>query len=242
MPVRIRHPWIQCAVAVLIAVSGVLRATSAAQAAPATTIALTINQRQAVVNGDTVTLDTAPILDESAGRTFVPVRFIGETLGAYIGWNGDEQKVTYIAGDTRIDLWIGRRTAQVNGQEVTLDVAPFVDENSRTLVPVRFVSEQMGAAVGWDGPTQTVTVTAPWVGRLVVMHNRAFSPATLQIAAGTRVTWVNLDRSTHDVFGPDFESPGLGREQAYSHTFMQAGTFTYACSYHEDMAATIVVD
>ncbi len=46
----------------------------------------------------------------------------------------------------------------LDGQDVTASCAP-VTQNGRTLVPVRFISEQIGAYVTWDGATQTVTVT-----------------------------------------------------------------------------------
>lgn len=238
---RRRRSLVPYLVALLFGVSGTLVAAPVAHAVAATTIVLTINQRQALVNGDSVTVDTAPVLDTAAGRTFVPVRFIGETLGAYVGWNAGEQKVTYLVGETRINLWIGRKSAQVNGQTVPLDAAPYVDANARTLVPVRFVSEQMGASVGWDGPTQAITIAAPWVGRLVTIQNHAFTPATLEVAVGTRVTWVNLDDTTHDVSGSTLASPDLERGQAYAHTFSQAGVFDYGCTFHEEMSGTIQV-
>jgi plastocyanin len=212
-----------------------------AQASLSTTIGVRIDQRRATVNGETVTLDTAPVIDTAAGRTFVPVRFIGENLGAYIGWDGGAQKVTYLSGETRISLWIGQRTAQVNGVEVPLDAAPYIDENNRTLVPVRFVSEQLGATVGWDGETRTVTIRAPWVGRVVTLQNDQYSPAHLTVAVGTRITWVNLDDTEHDVGGADFVSPTITLGQAYTFTFNSAGNFDYGCSFHPDMTGMIMV-
>lgn len=238
---RIRRALLHGVIAVLASVVGAFLLGQAAQASPATTIMLTIDQRQALVNGEAVTLDTAPVLDRATGRTFVPVRFIGETLGAYIGWSGAEQKVTYLTGDTRISLWIGRQSAEVDGREVALDAAPYIDANGRTLVPVRFVSEQMGAQVTWDGGARAVTVAAPWVGRLITIQDHTFTIANLDVAAGTRVTWVNLDSSTHNVYNSGFESPDLEEGQAYSHTFSEAGVFTYDCLYHDNMTATVSV-
>jgi plastocyanin len=215
--------------------------TPAAHASAATIVSLTLNRRQATVNGETVALDTAPVLDEAASRTFVPVRFIGESLGAYIGWDSETEAVTYLGGDTRIILRIGRKTAEVNGQEAALDAAPYIDENGRTLVPVRFVSEQMGAAVSWDGSTSTVTLTAPWVGRVILLQDYQFSPDTRTVAPGTRITWVNLDDEEHDVLGSDFESPVIAPGEAYSRTFSTAGIVHIGCSFHDGMTATITV-
>ena len=48
---------------------------------------------------------------------------------------------------------------EINGSPAVFsDAKPYIDENNRTMVPVRFVSEELGAKVSWDGETQTVTV------------------------------------------------------------------------------------
>jgi plastocyanin len=235
---RMRRQYLPYLVAAMLSVMVPIQN---AQAAAGTTMVLTIDQQRATVNGQSINLDTAPVLDAASSRTFVPVRFIGETLGAYIGWDGDAQQVTYLTGDTRIVLSIGRKTAQVNGRDVTLDAAPYIDRNGRTLVPVRFVSEQLGASVTWNGATNAVTVSAPWVGRVVTIQDRKFSPATLTVSAGTRITWVNLDNTQHDVFNSSFESPALSRGQAFSYTVTTAGNMPYACSFHDEMTGTILV-
>jgi len=59
-----------------------------------------------------------------------------------------------------IKLVVDSTTAEVNGEEVTLDVPPTV-MNGRTLVPLRFIAESFGAEVGWDGETRTITLVAP---------------------------------------------------------------------------------
>jgi len=58
-----------------------------------------------------------------------------------------------------IKLQIGDKIAYVDGNELTLDVPPPQIINGRTMVPVRFISEGLGAEVGWDGATKTVTIT-----------------------------------------------------------------------------------
>ncbi|HEY3367538.1 MAG TPA: stalk domain-containing protein [Symbiobacteriaceae bacterium] len=225
---------------VLVACLAALALTEA-QAAPATTIVLTIGQQVATVNGDTVQLDTAPVIDAASGRTFVPVRFVGETLGAYVGWDGTVRKVTYLTGDTRIELVIGQKIATVNGKSVTLDAAPYIDTNSRTMVPVRFVSEQLGATVSWDGTARTVTIVAPWVGKVVQIKGFQFAPASLTVAPGTRVTWVDLDQREHTVTGSGWGSATLDNMTAYSFTFGAPGTFDYQCDFHTDMLGSIIV-
>ncbi|HYF95126.1 MAG TPA: stalk domain-containing protein [Symbiobacteriaceae bacterium] len=120
-------------------------------------IILKIDSTLVRTGGKTVTLDVAPFVQN--GRTLVPLRFIGEQLGATIGWDQAEQRVTYTKGSTVIQLWIGRQEALVDGQSFMLDVAPQV-VSGRTMVPVRFVAQALGATTEWNGETSEVTITA----------------------------------------------------------------------------------
>ncbi len=67
------------------------------------------------------------------------------------GTSGESNKVL-------VNMQIGNKTAYVDGVPVSLDVPPQII-NGRTLVPIRFVSENLGAEVGWDSNTKTVTIT-----------------------------------------------------------------------------------
>jgi plastocyanin len=70
-----------------------------------------------------------------------------------------------------------------------------------------------------------------------------FSPASLTVAVGDTVTWTNADDSPHTVTasGGAFDSGNLDAGQSFSHTFDEAGSFTYVCLYHDEMVATITV-
>lgn len=107
---------------------------------------LTLEQGEAAIDGLPMPLDVPPFIRD--GRTLVPFRFIGEQLGASIGWNPTNRAVSYVAGDIEITLFIDSTTALVNGEEITLDTPPIL-ENSRTVVPVRFISEALGFTVDW---------------------------------------------------------------------------------------------
>lgn len=107
-----------------------------------------------VVNGSTMQFDQPPL--EQAGRVFVPLRGIFEQLGASVVYQNGQINAT---GDGRnVALQIGSTNATVNGQTQTLDSPPFV-EGSRTLVPLRFVAQALGANVDWNNNTSTVTIT-----------------------------------------------------------------------------------
>lgn len=80
----------------------------------------------------------------------------------------------------------------------------------------------------------------------VSIQNFAFSPATLTIPAGTTVTWTNNDTVAHTSTSDpgdaiSWNSGTLSQGQSFSFTFQQAGTFTYHCTFHPFMKATIIV-
>lgn len=113
-----------------------------------------------VVNSQELVFDVPPVVEQ--GRTLVPLRAIFEALGAEVSWDSSTQTVTATKGGTEIKLVIGG-LAYKNGQPVELDV-PARIVNDRTLVPVRFVSEALGARVNWDGKTQMATITSTTSG------------------------------------------------------------------------------
>lgn len=121
-----------------------------------TVVQMTVGKMVGYVNGGAKTLDAAPVIRNS--RTMLPVRFVAENLGATVGWDGATSTVTVSTSSVEIRITIGKAEATVNGTAVTLDSPAFI-ENSRTYLPVRFVAENLGATVGWDGVTSTVTLT-----------------------------------------------------------------------------------
>jgi len=104
--------------------------------------------------------DTSPVIIND--RTMVPLRLIGETLGAEVNWNGETSSVTLNKDGKEVKVQIGNNLMVVkdnnNIREVTLDSSPLVDENSRTLVPIRAISEAFGKTVLWDNDTKSVLV------------------------------------------------------------------------------------
>jgi plastocyanin len=79
----------------------------------------------------------------------------------------------------------------------------------------------------------------------VMMQNYAYSPATLTVRVGDTVTWMQHDDAPHDVVTTSapvaFRSPRLSAGQSWSYTFRQPGTYTYYCSVHPDMRASVTV-
>ncbi|MDP9018796.1 MAG: copper amine oxidase N-terminal domain-containing protein [Candidatus Eremiobacteraeota bacterium] len=106
-----------------------------------------------VVNGATVNFDQPP--EERAGRVFVPLRGVFEKLGASVVYANGQINAT--GNGRNISLHIGSTSATVNGQPVGVDVAPYL-VGARTLVPLRFVAQALGASVNYDNGTRVVTV------------------------------------------------------------------------------------
>ena len=119
-------------------------------------IILTIGSRKISVFGREIKNDVAPKIVND--RTMLPIRIVAESLGGTVTWNGELQRVTIQKGADVILITIGADTAYVNGTAVKLDAAAFV-ENGRTYLPLRFVSETLGAQVAWKEAEKTVTIT-----------------------------------------------------------------------------------
>jgi hypothetical protein len=105
------------------------------------------------VNGQSVQLNPPPT--ERAGRVFVPLRGVFENLGATVVYANGEINAT----DHRhtVSLHIGSTDATVDGQPQTLDVAPFIIGAS-TYVPLRFISQALGAHVDYNGQDHAVSI------------------------------------------------------------------------------------
>lgn len=108
-----------------------------------------------VVNGKTMQFDQPPI--ERSGRVFVPLRGVFENLGASVVY--DNGVINATGNGTTVQLRIGSTNAIVNGNSQQLDVAPF-EVGSRTMVPLRFVSQALGASVDYNDNTRTVSITS----------------------------------------------------------------------------------
>lgn len=107
-------------------------------------------------NGEQKTMDVAPYT--KGGRTYLPVRYVGEALGAEVGWEDSTSSVTLTKGNIVIALRIGSRAMTVNGQTSNMDAAPELT-GGRTCLPIRFVAEALGQTVGWDPNTNAVIIT-----------------------------------------------------------------------------------
>ncbi|NPV88369.1 copper amine oxidase [Coprothermobacteraceae bacterium] len=126
-----------------------------------TLVLMQIMNDKYLVNGEARYMDMPPIL--KSGRTFLPIRYVAEPLGASVQWDAKTQKVTITSRDgaTKVELWVGKNYAFVDGTKKLIDADPTVTPmlvNGRTLLPLRFVAEALGAKVNWDNNTKSVTL------------------------------------------------------------------------------------
>src|ERR1051325_8015644 len=113
---------------------------------------------QVIVNGDRIDFKSIGPR-EINGRLLVPLRGVLEKLGAFV--EGDVATHTVLANreGTKIEIPIGSRFATVNGERMHVDVAP-ITILGHTMVPLRFLSETLGARVNWDEQTNTARISS----------------------------------------------------------------------------------
>jgi DNA-binding beta-propeller fold protein YncE len=129
-----------------------------------TVIVFDIGQTAYTVNGAVYQMDAAPVISE--GRTLLPVSAVATALGASVAWNSSDQEATISLNGKTLDLWIGKGTAMVNGVSTPIDpdnpnVTPILAPPGRTMLPLRFISENLGCQVDWNPSLQEVTLAYP---------------------------------------------------------------------------------
>lgn len=129
---------------------------------PGTSMTTVIGQRGYTVAG--VKTDFAPVIYNNNGDTVMPLRML-EALGAVANWNEATQTATLSFSGKTVSVTIGQSVAVVNGQAIPLigasgKPAPAHLVPGRTMIPTRFVSEQLGLRVDWS-PPNNLTITTP---------------------------------------------------------------------------------
>ncbi len=122
-------------------------------------ITLTIGSTAADIDGNPYTLDAVPLIHPAANRTLVPIRFISEALGAEVEWIAETKQAIISGCNKVITLTIGCPDVIINGEQSTIDCAPFIMEPGRTFVPLRFISESLSAEVDYQQTTKQIIIT-----------------------------------------------------------------------------------
>ncbi|MDQ2087654.1 copper amine oxidase N-terminal domain-containing protein [Herbivorax sp. ANBcel31] len=144
------------------------------------------------LNEELLQFDVEPYIKE--GRTMVPFRVIFEAMNLDVSWNASNKTVYAKNDTTEIIIEIGESYSYVNGYRRTLDV-PAEIVNGRTFVPLRFVAENSGGEVSWDGDTRTVYITYVFdrynLGDTAYFNEFEFSIESVDITSDGRVITVN---------------------------------------------------
>ncbi len=98
------------------------------------------------VDNKEVQCDVSPYLEK--GRTYIPMRFAAEPLGAKVTWDNSTKTATFTKEDTVVKVTQNATVAYVNGEAKTLD-APATNRSGRIFVPIRFVSESLNCYCQW---------------------------------------------------------------------------------------------
>ncbi len=128
-----------------------------------------IGSRNYNLNESEQSMDTEPILVNS--RTMVPVRFLVEALGGEVDWHAPMMTVLIDYAGTNIQIPVGESSINIDGIEQPID-SPAVLNNSRTMVPIRFIVEALGMDIEYRGFDQRVTIIDenPIMDRISKLH------------------------------------------------------------------------
>ncbi len=131
------------------------------------TLELWVGKNKGKINGKEVPIDAknASVVPQVLGKgsTFVPFRFLAESLGAEVGWNNDKREATFWTPKALIQIYIGSTNGLLFGAPVKVDPAPQII-GGRVMIPLRAVSEILGAKVDFNSKTKQITIrySRPW--------------------------------------------------------------------------------
>lgn len=127
--------------------------TERAEARVQEAVTMAVGSSKVFSHGETTAVDTenplvVPVIE--GDRTFVPLRFISEAFGMTVNFDPETSLITVSGAEGVLELTPGNSTVKKNGTEITIDAAPFITGEGRTLVPLRAVTELLGKQVHWD--------------------------------------------------------------------------------------------
>lgn len=116
-----------------------------------------IGSSEFTADGEVKTFETAPYIKD--GRTYLPVRFVAESLGASVEWKAETGKAIIRSEEAVISIQNGSKIININGVDVNMDVAPEIS-NNRMMCPIRFIAESLNCEVEWDAKNKKVCILA----------------------------------------------------------------------------------
>lgn len=119
-----------------------------------------VTNAQIFLDGEPLSLASDINVANHKGTVMIPIRIVSENLGFKVKWDKAEQSVTVENNEKLVKMKLGQHEAAINDSVVELALPPMLDKQT-TLVPLRFVSEQMGLNVKWDNQLKAVYLISP---------------------------------------------------------------------------------
>ncbi|KZE70217.1 copper amine oxidase [Paenibacillus jamilae] len=148
-----------------------------------------------IINGVTQQYTQPPVVSQNT--TLVPLRGVFESLGAKVEWDSKAKKVTASKNDDTLTLNIGSQLAYKNSKPVQLDAATQI-QKGQVLVPLRFVSQSLGAKVNWNQTSRTVTISNQVNGSTTDINVLSSKPLAAPVTKVTYDTYYNDFLSYND--------------------------------------------
>lgn len=123
----------------------------------AQTIELSIGKAKYRVDDSVSEFDSVPFIKND--RTYIPIRFISEALGASVEWVPETRRVIIRSEEAIIEMQINNRKMKINNYEVINDAAPII-VNDRTMLPIRVIAENLNCKVDWNNDNLSVKIQA----------------------------------------------------------------------------------
>jgi len=126
-------------------------------------VEFTVGQKRYFTDGRVNTADVAPFIEN--GRTYVPVRYLAEALGASVNWEGATRTVALTKEKVEVKLVVGNNVITVNGKGRPMDAVPLI-RGRRTFLPARYIAEAFGYRVSWEPRARSVVIRSALIGVL----------------------------------------------------------------------------
>jgi N-acetylmuramoyl-L-alanine amidase len=118
------------------------------------------SQMKIVLDGQELNLPNDVEVVNARNNIMIPIRVVAENLKFNVNWDQKTQNVNIQQGSKAIALTVGKQEATVGNSTVWLNMAPQISKNT-VVVPIRFVSEEMGLKVDWDNKEKVITLASP---------------------------------------------------------------------------------
>ncbi len=213
---------------------------------------LTIGSDTMSLDGETIKIDnegSAPIIENDT--TLLPIRGVAEAVGAKVDYSAYAQTVSLSNDETDVNIKIGSRTIEINGEVKTMATAAKI-ENDRTLIPLRAATEALGCDVVWDGENKTITLTRPYqTKRVIVYSDEADTKNATEIVKGNDMTILQYQTEeqarasviAHQANGIEAEPDYILKETSLSWGTDKINAPVYCSAYntqHSDLTVAVI--